>query len=36
MAFASFAIGLDRMALWQFVRACAADFKLNRNALSVP
>jgi CDP-diacylglycerol pyrophosphatase len=28
-AFASLAIGLDRMALWQVVRACAADFKLT-------
>ncbi len=28
-AFATFAIGLDRMALWQVVRACVADFKLT-------
>jgi len=28
-AFASHAIGLDRMALWQVVRACVADFKLT-------
>ena len=28
-AFAAFAIGLDRMALWQVVRACVADFKLT-------
>ncbi len=28
-AFATFAIGLDRMALWQIVRACVADFKLT-------
>jgi CDP-diacylglycerol pyrophosphatase len=27
--FASFAIGLDRMALWQVVRTCVADFKLT-------
>jgi CDP-diacylglycerol pyrophosphatase len=26
---ATFAIGLDRMALWQVVRACVADFKLT-------
>ncbi|MBV8106352.1 MAG: CDP-diacylglycerol diphosphatase [Hyphomicrobiales bacterium] len=29
MAFASFAIGLDRLALWQVVRACVADFQLT-------
>src|SRR5271167_4827533 len=28
-AFATFAVGLDRMALWQVVRACVADFKLT-------
>jgi CDP-diacylglycerol pyrophosphatase len=28
-AFATFATGLDRMALWQVVRACVADFKLT-------
>jgi CDP-diacylglycerol pyrophosphatase len=28
-AFASLAIGLDRMALWRVVRACVADFKLT-------
>jgi CDP-diacylglycerol pyrophosphatase len=28
-AFATFAIGLDRMVLWQVVRACVADFKLT-------
>jgi CDP-diacylglycerol pyrophosphatase len=28
-SFATFAIGLDRMALWQVVRACVADFKLT-------
>jgi CDP-diacylglycerol pyrophosphatase len=28
-AFATFAIGLDRLALWQVVRACVADFKLT-------
>jgi len=28
-AFASHAIGLDRMAPWQVVRACVADFKLT-------
>jgi CDP-diacylglycerol pyrophosphatase len=28
-AFATLAIGLDRMALWQVVRACVADFKLT-------
>jgi CDP-diacylglycerol pyrophosphatase len=28
-AFAGFAIGLDRLALWQVVRACVADFKLT-------
>ena len=28
-AFATFAIGLDRMALWQVVCACVADFKLS-------
>ena len=28
-AFATTAIGLDRMALWQVVRACVADFKLT-------
>jgi CDP-diacylglycerol pyrophosphatase len=27
--FATFAIGLDRMVLWQVVRACVADFKLT-------
>ena len=27
--FAAFAIGLDRMALWQVVRACVADYKLT-------
>ena len=27
--FAAFAIGLDRMVLWQVVRACVADFKLT-------
>ena len=25
----AFAIGLDRLALWQVVRACVADFKLT-------
>ena len=25
----AFAIGLDRLALWQIVRACVADFKLT-------
>jgi CDP-diacylglycerol pyrophosphatase len=30
-AFASLAMGLDRMALWQVVRACVADFKLTRS-----
>jgi CDP-diacylglycerol pyrophosphatase len=28
-AFATFAVGLDRMVLWQVVRACVADFKLT-------
>ena len=28
-AFATFAIGLDRVALWQVVRACVADFNLT-------
>jgi CDP-diacylglycerol pyrophosphatase len=28
-AFATFAIGLDRTALWQVVRACVADYKLT-------
>jgi CDP-diacylglycerol pyrophosphatase len=28
-AFAAFAIGLDRIVLWQVVRACVADFKLT-------
>ena|SRR5277367_539464 len=28
-AFATTAIGLDRLALWQVVRACVADFKLT-------
>lgn len=28
-AFATSAIGLDRLALWQVVRACVADFKLT-------
>jgi CDP-diacylglycerol pyrophosphatase len=28
-AFATFPVGLDRMALWQVVRACVADFKLT-------
>jgi CDP-diacylglycerol pyrophosphatase len=28
-AFATFAIELDRLALWQVVRACVADFKLT-------
>ena len=28
-AFATFAIGLDRMVLWQVERACLADFKLT-------
>jgi CDP-diacylglycerol pyrophosphatase len=28
-AFATFAIGLDRMALWRVVRACVADYKLT-------
>ncbi len=28
-AFATFPIGLDRMVLWQVVRACVADFKLT-------
>jgi len=28
-AFATFAIGLDRQALWQVVQACVADFKLT-------
>ena len=27
--FAAFAIGLDRMVLWQVVRACVADYKLT-------
>jgi CDP-diacylglycerol pyrophosphatase len=28
-AFATFAVGLDRMVLWQVVRACVADYKLT-------
>ena len=28
-AFATFAIGVDRLVLWQVVRACVADFKLT-------
>jgi CDP-diacylglycerol pyrophosphatase len=28
-AFGTFAVGLDRAALWQVVRACVADFKLT-------
>jgi CDP-diacylglycerol pyrophosphatase len=28
-ALTAFAVGLDRMALWQVVRACVADFKLT-------
>jgi hypothetical protein len=32
-AFATFAVGLDRMALWQVVRACVADFKLTGTPL---
>ena len=28
-AFATFAVGLDRQALWQVVRACVADFRLT-------
>ena len=28
-AFIAFAIGLDRLALWQVVRTCVADFKLT-------
>ena len=28
-AFATFAMGLHRMALWQVVRACVADYKLT-------
>src|SRR6202043_3442327 len=30
-AFASLAMGLDRMALWEVVRACVAYFKLTRS-----
>jgi len=32
-AFATLALGLDRMALWQVVRACVADFKLTGTPL---
>src|SRR5271157_409274 len=28
-AFAALAFGLDRLALWQVVRACVADYKLT-------
>ena len=28
-AFVAFAVGLNRQALWQVVRACVADFKLT-------
>jgi hypothetical protein len=32
-AFATSAIGLDQLALWQVVRACVADFKLMGAAI---